>query len=210
VPLLPAPLRLVVLVSGSGTLLQALLDAGEDPGFGARVVGVGSDRDGITGLKRAEQAGVATFVHPLPPGTDRAEWDRQLTRLVAGFEPGLVVLAGFMKLVGPEFLSAFGGRLINTHPALLPSFPGMHGPRDALAYGVKITGATVFMVDEGLDTGVIVDQVAVPVQDDDSVDELHERIKVAERELLVQTVHKLATLSWQVTGRTLRWSGQRK
>lgn len=206
-PLLPAPLRLVVLVSGSGTLLQALLDAGEDPGFSARVVGVGSDRDGIAGLKRAEQAGVATFVHPFRRETDRAEWDRQLTRLVAGFEPGLVVLAGFMKLVGPEFLAAFGGRLINTHPALLPSFPGMHGPRDALAHGVKLTGATVFLVDEGVDTGVIVDQVAVPVKDDDSVDELHERIKVAERELLVQTVHKLATRSWQVTGRTLRWSG---
>ena len=206
-PLLPAPLRLVVLVSGSGTLLQALLDAGEDPGYSARVVGVGSDRDGITGLKRAEQAGVATFVLPFRRGTDRAEWDRQLTRLVGGFEPGLVVLAGFMKLVGPAFLAAFGGRLINTHPALLPSFPGMHGPRDALAYGVKLTGATVFLVDEGVDSGVIVDQVAVPVKDDDSVDELHERIKVAERELLVQTVHKLATRSWQVTGRTLRWSG---
>jgi phosphoribosylglycinamide formyltransferase 1 len=206
VPLLPDPLRLVVLVSGSGTLLQALLDAGEEPDFGARVVGVGSDREGITGLKRAEQAGVTTFVHPLPPGTDRAQWDRELTRLVAGFQPGLVVLAGFMKLVGPKFLAAFGGRLINTHPALLPSFPGMHGPRDALAHGVKVSGATVFLVDEGVDSGVIVDQVAVPVKDDDSVAELHERIKVAERELLVQTVHRMATRSWQVTGRTLRWS----
>jgi phosphoribosylglycinamide formyltransferase 1 len=206
VPLLPEPLRLVVLVSGSGTLLQALLDAGEEPDFGARVVGVGSDREGITGLKRAEQAGVTTFVHPLPPGTDRAQWDRELTRLVAGFQPGLVVLAGFMKLVGPKFLAAFGGRLINTHPALLPSFPGMHGPRDALAHGVKVSGATVFLVDEGVDSGVIVDQVAVPVKDDDSVAELHERIKVAERELLVQTVHRMATRSWQVTGRTLRWS----
>jgi phosphoribosylglycinamide formyltransferase 1 len=206
VPLPPDPLRLVVLVSGTGTLLQALLDATADPGFGACVVGVGSDRDGITGLKRAEQAGVATFVHPLPRGADRAEWDRQLTQLVARFDPGLVILAGFMKLVGPEFLAAYGGRLINSHPALLPSFPGIHAPRDALAHGVKISGATVFLVDEGVDTGVIVDQVAVRVEDNDSVEDLHERIKVAERELLVQTVHRLATQSWQVTGRTLRWS----
>jgi phosphoribosylglycinamide formyltransferase 1 len=202
----PDPLRLVVLISGSGTLLQALLDASADPGFGARVVGVGSDRDGIMGLKRAEQAGLATFVHPLPRGADRAEWDRQLTQLVAGFKPGLVILAGFLKLVGPEFLAAYGGRLINSHPALLPSFPGMQGPRDALAYGVKISGATIFLVDEGADTGVIIDQVAVRVEDNDSVEDLHERIKVAERRLLVQTVHRLATTSWQVTGRTLRWS----
>ncbi len=205
-PLPRDPLRLVVLVSGSGTLLQALLDAGAAPGFGARVVGVGSDREGITALKRAEQAGVGTFVHPLERGADRADWDRQLTDLVAGFHPGLVVLAGFMKLVGPNFLAAYGGRLINSHPALLPSFPGTHSPRDALAYGVKISGATVFLVDEGVDTGVIVDQVAVRVGDDDSVEDLHERIKIAERELLVSTVHRLATKSWQVTGRTLRWS----
>jgi len=206
VPLPRDQLRLVVLVSGSGTLLQALLDAGEDPRYGARVVGVGSDREGITALKRAEQAGVATFVHPLQPGADRAKWDRELAQLVGGFSPGLVVLAGFMKLVGPEFLAAYGGRLINSHPALLPSFPGTHAPRDALAYGVKVSGATVFLVDEGVDTGVIIDQVPVPVEDEDSVEELHERIKVVERELLVKTVHRLATRSWQVTGRTLRWS----
>jgi phosphoribosylglycinamide formyltransferase 1 len=206
VPLPCDPLRLIVLVSGSGTLLQALLDASANPSFCARVVGVGSDRDGITGLKRAEQAGVPTFVHPLTPDADRAEWDRQLTHLVAGFNPGLVVLAGFLKLVGPQFLAAFGGRLINSHPALLPSFPGLHAPRDALAHGVKVTGATVFFVDEGVDTGVIIDQVPVRVEEDDSVADLHERIKIAERELLVYTVHRLATRSWQVTGRTFRWS----
>ena len=200
-PLLPAPLRLVVLVSGSGTLLQALLDAGEDPGFGARVVGVGSDRDGITGLKRAEQAGVATFVHPLPPGTDRAEWDRQLTRLVAGFEPGLVVLAGFMKLVGPEFLGRFAGRVVNTHPALCPSFPGTTGPADALAYGVKVTGATLFVVDEGVDTGPIIAQTVVPVEDEDDVEALHERIKVAEREMLVDTVGRIAREGFSINDR---------
>jgi phosphoribosylglycinamide formyltransferase 1 len=199
-------LRLVVLVSGSGTLLQALLDAGEDPTYGARVVGVGSDREGITALKRAEQAGVPTFVHPLQRGADRANWDRELTQLVGSFSPGLVVLAGFMKLVGPEFLTAYGGRLINSHPALLPAFPGMHAPRDALRHGVKVSGATIFLVDEGVDTGVIIDQMPVRVENDDSVEELHERIKVVERELLVKTVHRLATCSWQVTGRRLQWS----
>jgi phosphoribosylglycinamide formyltransferase 1 len=206
VPLPPDPLRLVVLISGSGTLLQALIDACAAPDFGARVVGVGADRDQITGLQRAESAGISTFVHPLVPGSDRAEWDRQLTELVAKFEPSLVVMAGFMKLVGPQFLATYGGRLINSHPALLPSFPGMQGPRDALAYGVKISGATIFLVDDGVDTGIIVDQVAVLVEDDDSVEDLHERIKIAERDLLVQTVHRLATRSWHLNGRRLRWS----
>ena len=205
-PLPPDPLRVVVLISGSGTLLQALIDACAAPDFGAQVVGVGADRDQITGLQRAQRAGISTFVHPLPPGADRAQWDRQLTSLVARFEPSLVVMAGFMKLVGPQFLATYGGRLINSHPALLPSFPGVHGPRDALAYGVKITGATIFLVDDGVDTGIIVDQVAVRVEDDDSVEDLHERIKCAERDLLVQTVHRLATRSWHLNGRRLRWS----
>ena len=207
-PLPPDPLRVVVLISGSGTLLQALIDACAAPDFGAQVVGVGADRDQITGLQRAQRAGISTFVHPLPPGADRAQWDRQLTSLVARFEPSLVVMAGFMKLVGPQFLATYGGRLINSHPALLPSFPGVHGPRDALAYGVKITGATIFLVDDGVDTGIIVDQVAVRVEDDDSVEDLHERIKCAERDLLVQTVHRLATRSWHLNGRRLRWSDE--
>jgi len=187
-------------------LLQALIDASAAPDFGAQVVGVGADRDQITGLQRAERADISTFVHPLVRGADRAEWDRQLTDLVAKFEPSLVVMAGYMKLVGPQFLATFGGRLINSHPALLPSFPGMQGPRDALAYGVKISGATIFLVDDGVDTGIIVDQVAVRVEDDDSVEDLHERIKIAERDLLVQTVHRLATRSWHLNGRRLRWS----
>jgi phosphoribosylglycinamide formyltransferase-1 len=206
VPAPPDPLRLVVLISGSGTLLQALIDACAAPDFGAQVVAVGADRDHITGLQRAERAGIPTFVHPLVPGSDRAEWDRELTQLVAEFEPSLVVMAGFMRLVGPQFLAAYGGRLINSHPALLPSFPGTHGARDALAYGVKISGATIFLVDDGVDTGIIVDQVAVRVEDDDSVEDLHERIKSAERGLLVQTVHRLATGSWHLNGRRLRWS----
>jgi phosphoribosylglycinamide formyltransferase-1 len=114
-----------------------------------------------------------------------------LAELVAAYEPDLVVLAGFMKLVGPAFLARFGGRTVNTHPSLLPSFPGAHGPRDALAHGVKVTGATLFVVDEGLDAGPIIAQVAVPVEDGDTVDSLHERIKVAERRMLTETVGRL-------------------
>ena len=145
--------------------------------------------------------GVETFVHPLAAGTDRAAWDAELAALVAAHEPDLVVSAGFMKLLGADFLTRFGGRTINTHPALLPAFPGMHGPRDALAYGVRVTGATVFLVDAGVDTGVVLDQAVVPVLDDDTVDSLHERIKVAERDLLVSTTHALVTRPWRVVGR---------
>jgi len=199
------PLRLVVLVSGTGTLLQALLDACADPAYRARVVAVGSDRPGIGGLERAAAAGVPTFVHPLPPGADRECWDGELTALVAGHRPDLVISAGFLKLVGHTFLGTFGGRMINTHPALLPAFPGMHGPRDALAYGVKVTGATLFVVDAGVDTGAILDQAAVRVADDDTVQSLHERIKVAERDLLVATTHQLATRRWRVVDRKVRW-----
>ena len=188
------PFRLVVLVSGSGTLLQALLDASAAGRLGASVVAVGADREDAYGLVRARDAGVATFVHPLVAGADRAEWDAELTRLVAAFDPDLVVSAGFMKLVGPAFLARFGGRMINTHPALLPSFPGMHGPRDALRHGVKVTGATVFLVDEGVDTGTILAQEPVRVLPGDTVDTLHERIKIVERQLLVDTVNELADL----------------
>jgi len=204
VPVSSDLLRLVVLISGSGTLLQALLDASADAGFGAEVVAVGADRDGIAGLARAERAGISTFVHPLA-GADRCAWDKELTALVAGHRPDLVVSAGFMKLVGPDFLAVYGGRMINTHPALLPAFPGMHGPADAIAYGVKISGATVFLVDAGVDTGVIIDQEPVRVADDDTVDALHERIKVVERDLLVRTVHRLATQAWRVDNRRFRW-----
>jgi len=184
----------VVLVSGSGTLLQALLDAA--PGNSRyRIVAVGADRQGITGLERARRADVPTFTVPLERGGDRAAWDRRLTEAVAAHEPDLVVCAGFMKLLGPAFLERFGGRTINSHPALLPSFPGTHGPRDALAHGVKITGATVFMVDAGVDTGRILAQRAVDVLDDDTVETLHERIKVVERQMLVEVVgHLVATL----------------
>lgn len=196
--------RLVVLVSGSGSNLQALLDAAADETFGARVVAVGADRDGIAGLARAQEAGVPTFVRRVKDFPDRESWDRALAAECAGFEPDLVVLAGFMKLVGPEFLREFGGRLINTHPALLPSFPGMHAVREALDHAVKLTGCTIFLVDAGTDTGPVVAQAAVPVRDDDDETVLHERIKVAERSLLVETVGRMVREGWSIAGRKVR------
>ncbi len=180
-----------MLVSGSGTLLQSLLDAVRDGSLAVEVVAAGADRRGAYGLVRATDAGIPTFVVPLAKGGDRAAWDAALTAEVASFEPDLVVLAGFMKLVGPAFLARFGGRTINSHPALLPSFPGAHGVRDALAYGVKVTGCSIIVVDEGVDTGRIVAQEAVPVRDDDTEDTLHERIKTVERRLLVDVIRTL-------------------
>jgi phosphoribosylglycinamide formyltransferase-1 len=193
--------RLVVLVSGSGSNLQALLDACEDPGYGARVVAVGADRDGIEGLTRAAKHGVPVFVHRISDFPDRAGWDRALTGTVLGYAPDLVVSAGFLKLVGADFLAAFGDRYLNTHNSLLPAFPGIHGPRDALAYGVKVAGATLFFVDAGVDTGPIVAQVAVPVLDEDTEETLTERIKVAERRQLVEVVGRLVREGWTITDR---------
>jgi phosphoribosylglycinamide formyltransferase 1 len=200
----PAPARLVVLVSGSGSNLQALLDATADAAYGARVVAVGADRKGIGGLDRAAAAGVPTFVDPLKAYESRDDWDAALTAHVAEHKPDLVISAGFLKLVGPRFLDAFGDRYLNTHNSLLPSFPGIHGPRDALAYGVKITGATLFFVDAGVDTGPIVAQVSVPVLDDDSEETLTERIKVAERRQLVEQVGRLVREGWTVQHRKVR------
>ncbi|SFC95661.1 phosphoribosylaminoimidazolecarboxamide formyltransferase / IMP cyclohydrolase [Micromonospora sediminimaris] len=193
--------RIVVLVSGSGSNLQALLDATADPAYGAQVVAVGADRDGIAGLDRAVAAGVPTFVERVKDHPDREQWDVALTARVAEHRPDLVISAGFLKLVGPRFLGAFGDRYLNTHNTLLPAFPGIHGPRDALAYGVKVTGATLFFVDAGMDTGPIVAQVAVPVRDDDDVDTLTERIKEAERSQLVEQVGRLVREGWTITGR---------
>jgi phosphoribosylglycinamide formyltransferase-1 len=154
-------------------------------------VAVGSDRDDIEGLARAERAGIPTFVVSTSDFDDRADWDVALADAVSAHEPDLVVMAGFMKLVGPAFLALFGGRTINTHPSLLPSFPGTNAPQDALEHGVKITGATLFVVDAGVDTGPIIAQVAVPVRDDDDVETLHERIKVSERAMLVEWVGRV-------------------
>jgi len=201
------PARLVVLVSGAGTNLQALIDACGDPAYGARVVAVGADRDGIEGLARAERAGIPTFVRKVGQFTSREHWDLTLADTVAAFEPDVVVLAGFMKLVGPAFLERFPGRVLNTHPALSPSFPGMRGPAEALEYGVKVTGATLFVVDEGVDTGPIVAQTVVPVQDDDDVETLHERIKVAERRMLVESVGRMAREGIAMSGRRVRFGG---
>jgi phosphoribosylglycinamide formyltransferase-1 len=195
------PARLVVLVSGDGTNLQALIDACADPAYGAEVVAVGAGRADIEGLARAERAGIATFVCKLGDHATRQEWDAALSDAVAAPEPDLVVLAGFMKLVGSAFLARFEGRVLNTHPALCPSFPGTSGPADALAYGVKVTGATLFVVDAGVDTGAIVAQTTVAVADDDDVESLHERIKEAERTMLVDSVGRAAREGMSMSGR---------
>jgi len=193
-----------VLISGSGSNLQALLDACADPAYGAQVVAVGADREGIAGLDRAAAAGVPTFVHKVKDYAERVGWDHALTASVAEYKPDLVVSAGFLKLVGDDFLAAFGDRYINTHNALLPSFPGIHGPRDALEYGVKITGATLFFVDGGVDTGPIIAQVAVPVLADDTEETLTERIKEVERHQLVEWVGRLVREGWTITDRKVR------
>jgi phosphoribosylglycinamide formyltransferase-1 len=184
------PARLVVLVSGAGTNLAALLDACADPAYGATVVAVGADRDGIEGLARAERAGLPGFAVRVSDFEDRQSWDAAITAAVAEHQPDLVVSAGFMKLLGPQFLARFP-TVVNTHPALLPAFPGAHAVRDALAYGVRVTGATAHLVDAGVDTGPVLAQVAVPVLDDDDEARLHERIKLAERAMLVEVVGRL-------------------
>lgn len=200
-------MRLVVLVSGSGTNLQALLDACADPAYGAAVVAVGADRGDIEGLRRAEKAGLPAFVCAVADHPSRADWDAALTAEVGAHAPDLVVLAGFMKIVGPAFLAAFGGRCVNTHPALLPAFPGAHGVRDALAYGVRVTGATVHLVDAGVDTGPIIAQAAVPVLDDDDEATLHERIKGVERDLFTEVIGRLAREGFRVENRVVRFGG---
>nr|WP_310274249.1 bifunctional phosphoribosylaminoimidazolecarboxamide formyltransferase/IMP cyclohydrolase [Haloactinomyces albus] len=195
------PARVVVLVSGSGTLLQALLEATSDPEYPVQVVAVGADRAGIEGTARAEQAGIPTFTHRLKDYPSRAEWDRALADSCAAHAPDLVLSAGFMKLVGEDFLARFQGRYLNSHPALLPSFPGVHGVRDALEYGVRVTGCTLFMVDAGVDTGPILAQETVEIRPDDDEASLHERIKAVERRLLVNTLEQLSRHGWTVRGR---------
>ncbi|WP_167121676.1 phosphoribosylglycinamide formyltransferase [Amycolatopsis viridis] len=201
---LPVPVKLVVLASGSGTLLQSLLDATQRIGFPAKVVAVGTDRSGVEALARAERAGVPHFTVRLSDHPDRNAWDKALTEAVAAYEPDLVVSAGFLKILGANFLARFPNRVINTHPALLPSFPGMHSVADALELGVKVTGCTVHFVDGGVDTGPIIAQEAVPVEPDDDEDRLHERIKVVERRLLVDVVERLGRAGATVEGRKVR------
>ncbi len=197
------PARLIVMASGSGTLLQALLDAAQDPSYPAHVVAVISDRRGSQALRRAVDRGVAAHAVVLADFADRDGWDLALTNTVADCQPDLIVLAGFMKILSPGFLQRFSGRVINSHPALLPAFPGAHAVRDALEAGVPVTGASVIWVDEGVDTGEVIAQREVPVVDQDDESSLHERIKVAEREMLVHVVADL------VTSQTLSSEGPR-
>jgi phosphoribosylglycinamide formyltransferase-1 len=194
-----APARLVVLASGTGSLLASLLDAavGDYPG---RVVAVGADRD-CAALQIAVAASVPTYTVRLGDHTDRDAWDAALTEATAAHEPDLIVSAGFMKILGPQFLSRFMGRILNTHPALLPAFPGAHAVSEALAYGVKVTGCSVHLVDAGTDTGPLLAQEPVRVLDDDDEATLHERIKVIERRLLVDVLAALATRGVTWTGR---------
>jgi phosphoribosylglycinamide formyltransferase-1 len=193
--------RLVVLVSGSGTNLQALLDATADVDYGAQIVAVGADRTGIEGLARAERAGIPVFVERVADHPDRAAWDKALAARIGAYDPRLVISAGFMKILGPGVLKRF--TVVNTHPALLPAFPGTHAVRDALAYGVKVTGCTVHLVDAGVDTGPVIAQEAVPVLPDDDEVTLHERIKTVERRLLVEIVGRFAREGWTLTGRSV-------
>ncbi|CCH90212.1 Phosphoribosylglycinamide formyltransferase, formyltetrahydrofolate-dependent [Modestobacter italicus] len=194
--------RVVVLLSGTGSLCAALLAAADDPGYPAEVVAVGSDRAGAAGLAHARERGIDTFVQVLGEHPDRAAWDRALAEELTARRPDWVVSAGFMKLLGPAVLSAFPGRVLNTHPALLPAFPGAHAVRDALAAGVTTTGATVHLVDAGLDTGPVLAQRPVPVLPDDDEARLHERIKTVERELLVQTLGDLVVAGLPPTATT--------
>lgn len=197
------PLRVVVLISGGGSNLAALLDACARPDYPVTVVAVGADRTSAGGLELAAAQHIPTFVVRVCDFPDRAGWDASLTEHVAAYAPDLVVSAGFLKLVGPAFLDRFTGRFLNTHNSLLPAFAGTHGPADALAYGVKIAGATLFVVDAGVDTGPIVAQVAVPVEPGDTVDTLTERIKVAERAQLVDAIGRMAREGWTISGRTV-------
>lgn len=192
--------RVVVLISGSGSNLEALLQAAEQPGYGVEVVGVGADRT-ASGLDYATSRGIPTFIVKVSDFETRQQWDQSLTQQVADLNPDLVISAGFLKLVGEDFLASFNGKYINTHNSLLPSFAGIRGPQDALEYGVKLAGATLFMVDEGVDTGIILAQVAVPVLIDDDLESLTERIKEAERAQLVNVVGNMARNGWLIEGR---------
>lgn len=185
------PARIVVLASGSGTLLQSVIDAAGTGRIAAEVVAVGSDVPDVMALTRAQQAGIPVFVERPADHTDRPSWDAALLARLRGLDPGWVVSAGFMRILGPTVVDAFPGRIINTHPALLPAFAGAHGVRDALRYGVKVTGCTVHVVDHGVDTGPILAQRAVEVLASDDEASLHERIKEVERTLLVETLAQL-------------------
>lgn len=184
-------LRLVVLISGGGSNLRALLEACEDAGFPARVVAIGADRD-ADGLALGDEFGIPSFVVPYGAFPDRESWGDELIEQIRQWDPDLVVLSGLMRLLPPRVVAAFAPNLLNTHPAFLPEFPGAHAVRDALAAGVTETGASVIVVDDGIDSGPVVAQRRIPVLDGDTEAHLHERIKVVERELLIQSVRDIA------------------
>lgn len=187
------PMRIVVLVSGTGSNLQAVIDAVTAGELEVEIAAVGADRDGTYGIERSADAGLETFVVNFNSFPTRAEWDAALIERVASYAPDVVVSSGFMRIVSADFIERFGGRYLNTHPALLPAFPGAHGVRDALAYGVKVTGCTVHWADAGVDTGPIIAQEAVTIEADDDEESLHERIKVVERRLLIDILRRLST-----------------
>jgi phosphoribosylglycinamide formyltransferase-1 len=185
-------LSLVVLVSGQGSNLRSLLTASEDARFPARVVAVGSDRDDAAGLEVAERFGIPTFTVAFSSYGDRAEWGDAMLEQIVQWRPDLVILSGFMRLFPPRVVDALSPNMINTHPAFLPEFPGAHGVRDALAAGVEQTGASVIVVDNGVDSGPIIARERVPVVPGDTEASLHERIKLVERRLLIQAVLDIA------------------
>ena len=184
-------MRIAVMVSGSGTNLQSILDSVAAGDLNTTVLAVGADKPCL-GIERAEAAGIETFLVEPASYDTREAWNRALEEKIASYGADYIIFAGFMRIVDAQLVDRFKNRIINTHPALLPSFPGAHGVRDALAHGVKVTGTTVHLVDSGVDTGPILAQVAVDVLDDDTEETLHERIKVKERVLLVKTIARLA------------------
>jgi formyltetrahydrofolate-dependent phosphoribosylglycinamide formyltransferase len=184
------PARLLVLASGNGSTLQAVVDAAAEPGFEATIVAAGTDVAGCPAMQRAERAGIPTFAVGLRDHSTRGAWNDALGAAIAEHRPDLVVLAGFMRVLGPAVVRRF--RILNTHPSLLPAFPGAHAIRDALAFGVKVTGVTVHWVDEGLDTGPIIAQAPVPVEAGDDEDSLRARIQAVEKPLYVQTISRLS------------------
>lgn len=203
-------MRIVLLASGSGTLTQAVLDAfaesesGPAGDHGVEIAAIGSDSPSAGVLERARAHSVPTFVLSPKDCADRDDWNLRLRDIVAEHRPDWIVSAGFMRILGASFIAAFDKRIINTHPALLPAFPGAHGVRDALAHGVRITGGTIHLVDAGVDTGPIITQYAVPITDEDTEETVHERIKARERAELVRLLAHLAHHDLVIDGRHVR------
>lgn len=185
-------LTVAVLISGGGSNLRALLEAASDPDYPARVIVVGADRE-ADGFTHAEDYGIPTIMVPFEQFDTRAAWGEELLEQLSVWQPDLVVLSGLMRLLPPAVVAAWAPRLINTHPAYLPEFPGAHGVRDALAAGVTETGASVIVVDDGVDSGPVLAQERVPVLPGDDESSLHERIKSVERRLLIDVVRRIAT-----------------